>query len=673
MDALFIRILNMSLGASYVIVAVLILRLLLRKAPKSLTCLLWLVVLVRLLAPVSLESVVSLVPVKSQPIPRDIAYQNTPVIDSGIKVIDQVINPVLPAATPVNSANPMQIWLFIGEILWVAGMAALLVYSLISLAVLLRRLRGARHISQNIYAGDGLETAFVLGVVRPRIYLPETLGEKERAYILRHEEMHIKRKDHILRLLGFLALCVHWFNPLVWAAFLLLTRDMEMACDEAVLKEQGTDSAEFKKAYSASLLSLATGRRIIGGAPLAFGEGEVKGRVKNVLKYKKPGFWIVLLALAAVILAAVCLLTSPAGGDDPGREGALGQIEGVSQRDGITVVPLEASDMAEFSEAAQYWYGKVSIFGGGLGTYHLYPLESENLAEGEEGYLVYFVADQDHYSYFELTAKKRKGMLEIAAVEQDAVSESGISDSALAAVVFPKGEFTAEQIKVGGEEAAGVIATEDMTKVTVGKADWSVLLEAPDGDLSEETLAELNRMFSPSVEVDSGIMILNPNGMNCLIRTFFENPEMLNFASFLYLFPLESEISAEEKAVMEAWDEWPFSGQTFDEIPVPVHKFTAENINRVLDFYLGITLEDLPTDSKEQLLYFDQYDSYYNFTSDYGPGQLTITNGVKEGDTVALYSDSFDYADDSLETRGAVLTLKEKDGRYLMESFLPQS
>ena len=673
MDVLFIRILNMNLGASYVIVAVMVLRLLLKKAPKSLTCPLWLVVMVRLLVPFSMESAVSLVPVKSQPIPQDIAYMPMPVIDSGVRFIDQAVNPVLSVAVPADSTNLMQNWLHIGEIIWAAGVLLLLGGSLISLAVLLRRLCDAEYISQNIYSAAGLETAFVVGIIRPRIYLPEALKEEEREYILCHEQMHIKRKDHILRLFGFLALCVHWFNPLVWAAFLLLIRDMEMACDEAVLKKMGPDSVSLKKAYSASLLSLATGRRSIGGAPLAFGEGEVRGRVKNVLNYKKPGFWIILSVLLIVAVTAVCLLTSPAGDGGQKRDGILGQMEGVSQGDGITLVPLKNSDMASFSEAAQYWYQ-------GIGTdyingnYHLYPLEADYLGKEEEGYLVSYAAGNDRNTYLDLTAKKRNSMLEIGVAGQEGMKDSEVTGRALAAVLFPKGAFTAEQILVGAEEATDKIATEDMVKVTIGRADWSALSEASEGNLSAETIEKLNKMFSAEIQAENNAFSIdrNPNGLHCLIRTFFEEPKQLDFSEFMYHFPIGATFTDDERKALPTLEGWIHPGQTAEEIPEPVHKYKAEDIDKVLDYYLGITLDDLPEESKNQLLYSEQYDSYYNFTSDYGPGKFTIISGNKDGDRVVLYGDGYDYAGESLQNTAAILTLKEKDGRYLLESFLPQ-
>ena len=319
LDTVFLQILNMSFTSGIVIVLVLAARLPLRKAPKIYSYALWGVALFRLMCPFSLQSALSLLPAKANPISQDIVYAAVPRIDTGIAIINDTINPALPSATPYASVNPLQIWVFAGGVIWLAGIAALLLYSLFTLARLQRRLRGAERDRDNIYLYKGLDTAFVLGIFAPKIYLPAALPEAERAYILLHEQTHIKRFDHVIRIVSFLALCLHWFNPLVWAAFFVSGRDMEMACDEAVIGKLGY---EIKKEYSASLLSLVAGRRIVGGTPLAFGEGDTKGRIKNVLDYKKPRFWVAAAAVAVVICAAAGLMTNP-------KEEAEGYAEGL--------------------------------------------------------------------------------------------------------------------------------------------------------------------------------------------------------------------------------------------------------------------------------------------------------------------------------------------------------
>ncbi len=231
-----------------------------------------------------------------------------PKTDTGIGVINDSFNAILPAAAPQTSANPLQILIVIFSHIWLLGIAAMLVYSLIVLFRLKKELKNATLYQDNIFISPRIDTAFVMGIFCPKIYLPSNLNATERSYILLHEQTHIRRFDHIFKLISFLALCLHWFNPFVWAAFFLSGRDMEMSCDEAVIRRLGND---VKKDYSASLLTLAKGRRIVSGTPLAFGEGDTKGRIKNVLNYRKPGFWAVLVSVLAVVFVVIGLTTSP--------------------------------------------------------------------------------------------------------------------------------------------------------------------------------------------------------------------------------------------------------------------------------------------------------------------------------------------------------------------------
>jgi len=308
LETVFLKLLNMSFTASIVIAFVLAVRIVLQKAPKVFSYLLLSVVLFRLISPFSFESIFSLLPAKVNPISQDILYMQAPKTDTGIGVINDSFNAILPAAAPQTSANPLQILIVIFSHIWLLGIAAMLVYSLIVLFRLKKELKNATLYQDNIFISPRIDTAFVMGIFCPKIYLPSNLNATERSYILLHEQTHIRRFDHIFKLISFLALCLHWFNPFVWAAFFLSGKDMEMSCDEAVIRRLGND---VKKDYSASLLTLATGRRIVSGTPLAFGEGDTKGRIKNVLNYRKPGFWVVLVSVLAVIFMVIGLTTSP--------------------------------------------------------------------------------------------------------------------------------------------------------------------------------------------------------------------------------------------------------------------------------------------------------------------------------------------------------------------------
>lgn len=308
LEKLFLQVLNMSFTASIVIVFVLVARLPLKKAPKVFSYALWAAVLFRLVCPFSFESFFSFLPAKTNPISQDIIYAQAPRIDTGIVVINQAVNSILPPATPQASVNPLQIWVSIGSWIWLFGMAILLLYSLVALIRLKKRLHNAACYKEPIFLSNTIDTAFVMGIFRPKIYLPDNLSDVQREYILLHEQTHIKRLDHIIKLISFLALCAHWFNPFVWISFFASGKDMEMSCDEAVIKRFGND---VKKDYSSSLLILATGRRIVGGTPLAFGEGDTKSRIKNVLHYKKPALWVAAVAVIAVVCMVAGLMANP--------------------------------------------------------------------------------------------------------------------------------------------------------------------------------------------------------------------------------------------------------------------------------------------------------------------------------------------------------------------------
>ncbi|MDR1160667.1 MAG: DUF4825 domain-containing protein [Syntrophomonadaceae bacterium] len=302
MNDIFLSILNMSIAASVVIIAVCGARLFLRRAPKVFSYALWAIALFNLLCPFKLESVFSLNPFKPAPIPLDIGMQAAPRIDSGVSIINNAVSAVLPAATPAASVNPLQVWTVAGAYVWLVGMSFMLIYAVVTYALLKRKLRFATKKKDDVYETDRIRSPFVMGFIRPKIYLPVGLPEADLAYILCHERTHIKRRDYLVKPVAYLALAVHWFNPLVWLAYFLLNADMEMSCDERVLKELG---GEVKTAYSNALLALSTGKRLVGLSPLAFGEDGVKNRVKNVLNFQKRPRIIIISAVALVAVLTV--------------------------------------------------------------------------------------------------------------------------------------------------------------------------------------------------------------------------------------------------------------------------------------------------------------------------------------------------------------------------------
>ena len=316
MGEIFLKLLNLSITASWLILAVLCIRLLFRKIPKWITCLLWGVVAIRLIFPFSIESGFSLQP-SAEPIRTSTMVEGelipyVPSVDSNIGVVENTVNPLLAEAfayQETESVAPLQIATGIAGSVWLSGMVVLLIFALVSMIKLRLRVREAVRYKENIYICDAVKSPFILGIIKPRIYLSSAFNEEEMDYIIAHERAHLKRKDHLWKPFGYLLLCIYWFNPLCWIAYIMLCKDIELACDEKVIKDMSFGD---KKEYSRVLLSCATQRRLVSVCPLAFGEVGVKERVKTVLNYKKPTFWITIAAIVVCAIVAICFLTNPA-------------------------------------------------------------------------------------------------------------------------------------------------------------------------------------------------------------------------------------------------------------------------------------------------------------------------------------------------------------------------
>lgn len=316
MGEIFLKLLNLSITASWLILAVLGIRLLFRKIPKWITCLLWGVVAIRLIFPFSIESAFSLQP-SAEPIRTSTMVEGelipyVPFVDSNIGVVENTVNPLLAEAfayQETESVAPLQVFIGIAGSVWLSGMVVLLIFALVSMIKLRLRVREAVRYKENIYICDAVKSPFILGIIKPRIYLSSAFNEEEMDYIIAHERAHLKRKDHLWKPFGYLLLCIYWFNPLCWIAYIMLCKDIELACDEKVIKDMSFGD---KKEYSRVLLSCATQRRLVSVCPLAFGEVGVKERVKTVLNYKKPTFWITIAAIVVCAIVAICFLTNPA-------------------------------------------------------------------------------------------------------------------------------------------------------------------------------------------------------------------------------------------------------------------------------------------------------------------------------------------------------------------------
>ena len=306
MTELFLKLFNLSITAGWIVAAVLVLRPLLRKAPKWIHCILWAIVALRLVFPFTFESSLSLIP-SPEVIPRDITTSQAPAIHSGIPALNNAVNPLFTSVVPTGP-DWRGTFLLCAAAFWGAGVLVLLFYSFITWLRLRRQVRIRLPWKDNIYFCDDIDSPFILGVFRPRIYIPSGLSPEYLQYVLAHERAHLYRRDHLWKPLGFLLLTLYWFNPLLWVAYILLCKDIEQACDEKVVRDLDLSG---KKNYSKALLACSVRRRMVMACPVAFGEVSVKTRIRDVLRYKKPRFWIILGAVALCVLTAVCFLTDP--------------------------------------------------------------------------------------------------------------------------------------------------------------------------------------------------------------------------------------------------------------------------------------------------------------------------------------------------------------------------
>lgn len=310
METVLLNLANMSINAGWFVLAILVLRPLLRKGPRWICCLLWGLVAVRLICPVSVQSIFSLIP-SAQPLPVDFVNGDLPQINSGINVIDSIVNPVLSGSlepAPGASINPSQIQFLFLTWIWIAGASAILLYGSVSYLRLKKRLKTSTALRENIRQSEYADTPFVMGFFRPVIYLPYNIPSKDMAYMIAHENAHIRRKDHWWKAAGYVLLAIYWFNPLIWLAYILLCRDIEAACDEKTIKAMNECE---RREYASTLLKYSVSRRMIITCPPAFGEIRVKERIKRIMDHKKPSVWLIVLAMVCCTAAVVCFLTDP--------------------------------------------------------------------------------------------------------------------------------------------------------------------------------------------------------------------------------------------------------------------------------------------------------------------------------------------------------------------------
>ncbi|RXZ81324.1 DUF4825 domain-containing protein [Paenibacillaceae bacterium] len=319
LSKLFIAVLNMSIVASFIVIAVMLIRLPLSRVPKFFSYILWSAVWIRLVYPVAITSSISMLGLfftgetnrngTVNPVPADIGLMKQPAITMGSRAISETINDLLPRAAVTASINPMQLLIFALSIVWAAGAAMIAGYAVISYWRLKRSVSTATLVDGNVYESDRISSPFVYGLIKPKVYLPLHLQAHERPYIIEHEQVHIRRFDYLIKPAAFLILCLHWFNPFMWLAYKLMCKDMEMSCDESVLRKMGSG---VKASYSTSLLSLSTNGSVLSPtSPLGFGESQIKARIKNIMRFKQPSRWLVAVAAVSMPLLIVACTTNP--------------------------------------------------------------------------------------------------------------------------------------------------------------------------------------------------------------------------------------------------------------------------------------------------------------------------------------------------------------------------
>lgn len=347
MEMIFLNVFNRSLAAGWLILAVIVVRLLLKKAPRRLSCVLWAVVAVRLLCPFFPASPFSLIPSRETISAEVVRFAPAPAIDSGIPALNEALNPMIGerfAPAPGTSVNPLYIWTAVAGIVWLVGVAVMAGYALLGslrMRSVVREavpLESGAALPDNVWLCDAVRSPFILGIVRPKIYLPSGITREQMLCILAHEQAHVERLDHCLKPFGWLLLSVYWFHPLVWIAYMLFCRDLELACDEKVVGGMDLDG---RKAYSHALLACSLQRKMIFSYPLAFGEIGVRERVKGILHYRKPAGWLAAVAVLACAAVAVCFLTDPKEKADDSKIRYLDQWYSRSDLSAETIAWLE--------------------------------------------------------------------------------------------------------------------------------------------------------------------------------------------------------------------------------------------------------------------------------------------------------------------------------------------
>ncbi|MEA4954786.1 MAG: DUF5301 domain-containing protein [Pseudoflavonifractor sp.] len=493
MYELVFKILNMSITATFMALAVIFLRLLLRRAPKWISYALWGVVLFRLICPVSFSSEFSLLGGIGAPsaesgvvsyIPENLVHTAVPQVNMVFPGVNETIHSSLPQGEEQLVADPSEAPAAGATCLWLMGVATMLVYSVASYVLLKRRLSDATLLEGNVFETDAITSPFVCGLIKPRIYLPVDLPAPERGYVLLHERTHIRRRDYLVKPLAFLALSMHWFNPVMWLSFRLMCRDMEMSCDERVARE--LDPAG-RSGYSAALARLATGRLILAGSPLAFGESGAKGRIKNILNYKKPTFWVVAAVVITCAAATVLLLANPAKTLDLPEATAILSTDMEQFNEHESLGPVNITDSGDMETVLSALSGARKTLRQSVNDYSIqsnYLVIRLNLSE-EQRTLCLYAEGNTYYieePYVGVYKSNRDTSVAIYKIYNTALTDASIPENETLCVDSPNGAYAAEAYGTDtGITAAGrypyeglrVIRTSDGTTVWNGDGYYS--------------------------------------------------------------------------------------------------------------------------------------------------------------------------------------------------------
>lgn len=645
MEALFLNIVNMSLTANWLVLAVLLLRLVFQQAPKWISCALWGLVALRLVCPVSIESVLSVVP-SSQPLPQEIIYTANPEIHSGISYVDNVVNPMLAESmTPAvgASANPTQIWSFIFSQVWLLGLAVMLLYALTSYLLLKRRMATATILRDNIKQSEFVQSPFVLGFFRPMIYIPYSMEQADMDHVIAHEQAHIRRHDHWWKPIGFLLLSIHWFNPVLWVAYVLLCRDIEAACDEKVIREMERDD---RRAYSTALLNCSIHRRRIAACPLAFGEVGVKERVKRVMNYKRPAFWMVFAAVAATVAVAVCFLTDP-----PKKEGTFDDSA-------AHVIWNRAEDCDPAQLLALLCQQK-------LWNDTVEEKVAVSMTKNDTVTAEFEQVPKDAYTLD--VAMARRAIVAMRVKDEQALcvewSYTDKSGNLVERSLYRNKMLTVlalssnSQIHLPPSSAEDVdllidyLNLDDKLFYNIASEDEDQTRHSSKSEiipLTDEEIEQVNTAFDHYVYDKNGRAV-GVKSISCFFTSYYDDVRALNFEEFMRYFPGEGNTaSKQEFEALRAVEGWPFAAvATLEQMVVPVHKYPVEKIEQVLNHYAGIGLKDLKT---TDVAYLEEFGAFYNYTSDAGSGRFVCTRGEKEGNIVRLYEES-DLGTDMLVLR----------------------